>query len=173
MPPGAPRSHSQKQPDFAPQPRVCRGASLFLRGSSVPPRGLAPLSKGSWQGRQALTEGLWVSDRNGLPITGHLLLHQTYNPSASHSLSTSPYTGEARGGRTQPACHLPRQREARRRTKSGSVKGFRLRQRLRCLPAKRASAASAAVLPQGAGFSGDRGGLILRGPRSACAVGRL
>ncbi len=33
--------------------------------------------------------------RNGLPITGHLLLHPTYNPSASHSLSTSPYTGEA------------------------------------------------------------------------------
>ena len=43
--------------------------------------------------------------RNGLPITDHLLLHPTYNPSASHSLSTSPYTGEARGGRTQLAPH--------------------------------------------------------------------
>ena len=48
------------------------------------------IEKGSWQGRQALTEGLWVSYRNGLPITGSLLLHPTYNPSASHSLSTSP-----------------------------------------------------------------------------------
>ena len=56
---------------------------------------LAPLCKGSWQGRQALTEGLWVSCRNGITVTGYLLLHPTYNPSASHSLSTSPYTGEA------------------------------------------------------------------------------
>ena len=32
MPPGAPRSRSQKQPAFAPQPRVCRGASLFPSG---------------------------------------------------------------------------------------------------------------------------------------------
>ena len=32
-------------------------------------------------------------------VAVHLLLHQTYNPSASHSLSTSPYTGEARGSR--------------------------------------------------------------------------
>ena len=55
------------------------------------------IEKGSWQGRQALTEGLWVSCRNGHPITGRLLLHRAYNPSASHSLSTSPYTGEARG----------------------------------------------------------------------------
>ena len=61
------------------------------------------IEKGSWQGRQALTEGLWVSSRNGLPVASHLLLHPTYNPSASHSLSTSPYTGEARSGRMQPA----------------------------------------------------------------------
>ena len=33
--------------------------------------------------------------RNGLTVAGQLLLHQTYNPSASHPLSTSPYTGEA------------------------------------------------------------------------------
>ena len=33
--------------------------------------------------------------RSELPVTGNLLLHQTYNPSASHSLSISPYTGEA------------------------------------------------------------------------------
>ena len=66
-------------------------------GCFRPPQGLAPLCKGSWQGRQALTEGLWVSCRNGLPVPGHLLLHPTYNPSASHPLSTSPYTGEARG----------------------------------------------------------------------------
>ena len=66
-------------------------------GCFRPPKGLAPLCKGSWQGRQALTEGLWVSCRNGLPITGDLLLYLTYNPSASHPLSTSPYTGEARG----------------------------------------------------------------------------
>ena len=63
-------------------------------GCFRPPKGLAPLCKGSWQGRQALTEGLWVSCRNGLPITGDLLLYLTYNPSASHPLSTSPYTGE-------------------------------------------------------------------------------
>ena len=37
--------------------------------------------------------------------------------------------------------------------------------------AKRSSAASAAVLPQGAAVCGDRGGLMKRGPRSACAVG--
>ena len=55
--------------------------------------------KGELANPKGLTEGLWVSCRNGLPITGHLLLHQTYNPSASHPLSTSPYTGEARGGR--------------------------------------------------------------------------
>ena len=36
--------------------------------------------------------------RNGITVTGYLLLHPAYNPSASHSLSTSPYTGEARGG---------------------------------------------------------------------------
>ena len=46
-----------------------------------------------------------MSDRNGLPVTGHLLLHRTYNPSASHPLSTSPYTGEAKGGRAQLAQH--------------------------------------------------------------------
>ena len=91
-------------------PFVPRRAWLPLRDASVPrrvlppsegcfrpPKGLAPLCKGSWQGRQALTEGLWVSCRNGLPITGDLLLYLTYNPSASHPLSTSPYTGEARG----------------------------------------------------------------------------
>ena len=72
-------------------------------GCFRPPQGLAPLCKGSWQGRQAMTEGLWVSCRNGLPITGDLLLYLTYNPSASHPLSTSPYTGEARGGGTQLA----------------------------------------------------------------------
>ena len=59
--------------------------------------------KGELAGPQALTEGLWVSYRNGITVTGYLLLHPTYNPSASHSLSTSPYTGEARGGRTQLA----------------------------------------------------------------------
>ena len=50
--------------------------------------------------------------------------------------------------------------------KSSAPAGAETPQRLRCLPAKRASAASAAVMPQGAGFSGDRGGLIKRGPRS-------
>ena len=69
----------------------------------VPPVRSRAIEKGSWQGRQALTEGLWVSCRNGLPITGDLLLHLTYNPSASHSLSTSPYTGEARGDGRLPA----------------------------------------------------------------------
>ena len=63
------------------------------------------IEKGSSQGRQALTEGLWVSDRNGLPVTGNRLLRQTYNPSASHPLSTSPYTGEARGGGKKLAPH--------------------------------------------------------------------
>ncbi len=67
------------------------------KGCFRPPKGLAPLCKGSWQGRQALTEGLWVSCRNGLTVAGYLLLHLAYNPSASHPLSTSPYTGEARG----------------------------------------------------------------------------
>ena len=61
------------------------------------------IEKGSCQGRQALTEGLWVSCRNGITVTDNLLLHRAYNPSASHPLSTSPYTGEARGGRMQPA----------------------------------------------------------------------
>ena len=50
---------------------------------------------GELAGPKALTEGLWVSYRNGITVTGYLLLHRTYNPSASHSLSTSPYTGEA------------------------------------------------------------------------------
>ena len=36
--------------------------------------------------------------RSGLTVAGCFLLHPTYNPSASHPLSTSPYTGEARGG---------------------------------------------------------------------------
>ena len=69
-------------------------------GNLRPPQGLAPLCKGSWQGRQALTEGLWVACRNGLPVPGRLLLHRAYNPSGSHSFATSPYTGEARGGRS-------------------------------------------------------------------------
>ena len=63
------------------------------------------IEKGSCQGRQALTEGLWVSYRNGLSVTGRLLLHRACNPSASHPLSTSPYTGEARDGRRWPAPH--------------------------------------------------------------------
>ena len=56
------------------------------------------IEKGSWQGRQALTEGLWVSYRSELTVAGCLLLHHAYNPSGSHSFATSPYTGEARGG---------------------------------------------------------------------------
>ena len=63
------------------------------------------IEKGSCQGRQALTEGLWVSYRNGLSVTGRLLLHRACNPSASHPLSTSPYTREARDGRRWPAPH--------------------------------------------------------------------
>ena len=51
--------------------------------------------KGELAGPQALTEGLWVSYRSGQPVTGRFLLYRTYNPSASHSRSTSPYTGEA------------------------------------------------------------------------------
>ena len=51
--------------------------------------------KGELSGPQALTEGLWVSYRSGQPVTGRFLLYRTYNPSASHSRSTSPYTGEA------------------------------------------------------------------------------
>ena len=39
-----------------------------------------------------------MSYRSGQPVTGRFLLYRTYNPSASHSRSTSPYTGEARGG---------------------------------------------------------------------------
>ena len=50
-----------------------------------------------------------MSYRSGLPVPGHLLLHRAYNPSASHPLSTSPYTGEARGGRSvHPASQLAR-----------------------------------------------------------------
>ena len=69
------------------------------------------IEKGSWQGRQALTEGLWVSCRNGLSVAGDLLLYHAYNPSGSHSFATSPYTGEARGGRSahpasQQACSI-------------------------------------------------------------------
>ena len=62
--------------------------------SPRPSRGLAPLCKGSWQGRQALTEGLWVAYRSGLTVTGCFLLHRAYNPSGSHPFATSPYTGE-------------------------------------------------------------------------------
>ena len=110
-----PTPHSRRGPEgplrrHSPPGPVCQnlGESTVTRNSrppqglapaegSRPPQGLAPLCKGSWQGRQALTEGLWISYRNGLTVTDNLLLHQTYNPSASHSLSTSPYTGEARG----------------------------------------------------------------------------
>ena len=129
MPPGTPRSRSQRTVFAAPQPRVCRGAWLFLRGSSVPrpsskkkrvygrnmvppvrsraarcavPPGVSAetpaIEKGSWQGRKALTEGLWVAYRSGLTVTGCFLLHLSYNPSGSHPFATSPYTGEARGG---------------------------------------------------------------------------
>ena len=56
------------------------------------------IEKGSWQGRQALTEGLWVAYWSGLSVADDLLLHRTYNPSGSHSFATSPYTGEARWG---------------------------------------------------------------------------
>ena len=61
--------------------------------------------KGELAGPQALTEGLWVAYGNGLPVAGNLLLHIAYNPFASHPLSTSPYTGEARGGGSLPALH--------------------------------------------------------------------
>ena len=56
--------------------------------------------------------------------------------------------------------------------KSSAPAGAETPQRLRCLPAKRASAASAAVLPQGAALCGDRGGLIKRGPRKTCFAGK-
>ena len=85
-------SHRARRAGLRPSQGLAPSEGCFR-----PPQGLAPLCKGSWQGRQALTEGLWVSCRNGLPITGDLLLYLTYNPSASHPLSTSPYTGEARG----------------------------------------------------------------------------
>ena len=97
------------------------------------------IEKGSCQGRQALTEGLWVSDRNGLPVTGNRLLHLAYNPSASHSLSTSPYTGEARGGGRKLA---PRLSSPVLRPKRGGFTGGtwfrpsdRARPALRCRPA--------------------------------------
>ena len=51
--------------------------------------------KGELANPKGLTEGLWVSYRSGQPVTGRFLLYRTYNPSASHPLSTSPYTGEA------------------------------------------------------------------------------
>ena len=38
--------------------------------------------------------------------------------------------------------------------------------------ALRPSTASAAVMPQGAGFSGDRGGQMKRGPRKTCFAGK-
>ena len=46
-----------------------------------------------------------------------------------------------------------------------------MKQKKHGLPAKRAAAASAAVMPQGAAVCGDRGGQIKRGPRRACAAG--
>ena len=48
-----------------------------------------------------------MSYRNGLPVADHLLLYHAYNPSASHPLSTSPYTGEARRGGLAFVYHLP------------------------------------------------------------------
>ena len=53
-------------------------------------------------------------------VADDLLLHRAYNPSASHPLSTSPYTGEARGG---PSAH-PASQQAR--PISPSVKPFGL-----------------------------------------------
>ena len=78
--------------------------------------------KGELANPKGLTEGLWVSYRNGITVTGCLLLHRAYNPSASHSLSTSPYTGEARGGRTQLACG-PSAGECRRPIFGNSLAG--------------------------------------------------
>ena len=72
--------------------QIARGP---LRGAAWRFRRNARDRKGELAGPKALTEGLWVQYRNGLTVAGQLLLHQTYNPSASHSLSTSPYTGEA------------------------------------------------------------------------------
>ena len=111
-PPGLPPPSSEGgktkngslSPVFRPKRRGFTGGTWFRPSDRVRPalrcrNGVSAetpaIEKGSCQGRQALTEGLWVSDRNGLPVTGTRLLHQTYNPSASHSLSTSPYTGEA------------------------------------------------------------------------------
>ena len=77
-------------PGFRPPqglaPPLDRG--LPRRGYPSP---LAPLCKGSWQGRQALTEGLWASYRDWLTAAGCLLLHRAYNPSGSHSFATSPF----------------------------------------------------------------------------------
>ena len=72
--------------------QIARGP---LRGAARRFRRNARDRKGELAGPKALTEGLWVQYRNGLPVPGHLLLHHAYNPSASHPLSTSPYTGEA------------------------------------------------------------------------------
>ena len=63
-----------------------------------------------------------MSYRNGLTVTGHLLLHPAYNPSASHPLSTSPYTGEARGGGRKLAFPSPVQKEEGLREEHGSAR---------------------------------------------------
>ena len=59
-----------------------------------------------------------MSYRNGLTVTDNLLLHHAYNPSASHPLSTSPYTGEASpvgdGGRKRACAACPRSGHRRR-----------------------------------------------------------
>ena len=125
-------SHRARRAGLRPSQGLAPSEGCFR-----PPQGLAPLCKGSWQGRQALTEGLWVSCRNGLPITGDLLLYLTYNPSASHPLSTSPYTGEARGGRRSLVPSSPVLRPKRRGFTGGTWfrPSDRARPALRCRPA--------------------------------------
>ena len=138
-------------------------------GWLLPPQGLAPLCKGSWQGRQALTEGLWVSYRNGHPVPGHLLLHPTYNPSGSHSFATSPYTGEARGGGRllAPFSFVPR---PKRRGFTGGTwfrPSDRARPALRCRPAfpqkrprSRGGFRGAFRFPRKTSFAGSPGNFI-------------
>ena len=91
-----------------------------------------------------------MSDRNGITVTGYLLLHPTDNPSASHPLSTSPYTGEARGGRRQLAQHRVTGRQARRASARP--------------PARAGVRFSAIHLPEIYG--------ILGGPRKTCFAGK-
>ena len=90
MPPGAPRSPIYRMPSSAPQPRVCRGASLFPFGGTADERHIpAPLAPSEGSARRHIPAP-W------LPLTRELSPQATEGENSQSVCSAHPASLQAR-----------------------------------------------------------------------------